>query len=112
MVGKENGKVCGIKGKRGKGSFILYINKWIACTDDQIELWEDTLACLGAKPVVKSSTPSVFCSIRSSGNKLALFILNLHSCPQSTTVTIYLEGKEQTIENIRLKPMEVKMLKL
>ncbi len=112
MVGRDNSKVCGIKGKRGKGNFIFSIARWITCTKDQIELWEDMLENLGAKPIVRSSNPSIICSIRSNGTKSALFVLNLHSCAQSTSVTVYLDGKEQTLENVKLKPMEVKMIKL
>lgn len=112
IVGRDNGKACGIRGKRGKGNFIFSIARWITCTNDQIELWEDMLASLGAKPVVKSSNPSVFCTVSSNGKKSALFVLNLHSCKQKTSVTICLDGKEQTIENIELGAMGVKMLKL
>ncbi len=112
IVGRDNGKVCGIKGKRGNGSFIFYVGKWLTCTLDQIKLWEDMLGSLGAKPVVKSSNPSIICAIRSNEKKSALFVLNLHSCPQSTSVTIYKDGNEQVIENIRLKAMGAIMIKL
>lgn len=105
---------AGFDMKVGKGRVIYLAASWMMKTFDQANMMEYLLLQLGAKPTVKSSNRNIFTSLIADkdGHKV-LFVMNLYSSPQDTTVLIYDESGNPAEEyTMQLGAMEVKTLDL
>ena len=81
-------------------------------TFDQAVMLEHLLERLDVRPCVASSNRNLFTSLwTDESGRRELFIMNLYSGAQSTTVHVY-AGGERIFEDLKFDPMEVKAIEL
>lgn len=100
----------GIRGSRGKGSFIYLCADWNTTILEQRDLLTELLSTAGAEPVLSCSNPAVCWTVRRWGQQEAIFLINLHHGILKTSVTRYANGKTAPLGNFTLKPLEVRMI--
>ncbi len=102
---ERSGDVMCYQAHYGKGEFIFFGAAWTHTTAVQAASLRFLLEKLGTTPHLTNSNPFVFAVVR--GN--FLFLCNLSTCHQETTVTIRHTGKSY---KRNLSPMNVEVIKL
>ncbi|MDR1598712.1 MAG: hypothetical protein LBS11_02385 [Oscillospiraceae bacterium] len=98
----------------GGGEVRVLLGTWILRTFSQIEMLEDQLEAVGARPRVESSNRNVWLAVlkEDGGQRRILFIMNLYSSPQSTRDKAYVDGLAVDVGTVSLAAMEVKAISI
>lgn len=106
------GHVLGFETAYGAGKLIWFGGVWEMSTFDQAVMLEHLLERLDVRPCVASSNRNLFTSLwTDESGRRELFVMNLYSGAQSTTVHVY-AGGERVFEDLKFEPMEVKAIEL
>ena len=106
MANARTGEVFGWWQKAGRGEVCLFGTTFDYSLFGQAEMLEKILARLGARPFVRSANRNVPVETHIlEDGRLAVFALNLHSSPQTTTLLA--PGGATLAAEVRLAPMEV-----
>ena len=113
LFDRRTAKPLGAAFTVGEGNIRAMSASWILQTFDQARMLENVLTEMGAKPTLEFSNRNIWGIVRRTPEGKAIaFAMNLYSGAQSTDMTVYIDGKKQTLGNIELKPMEVRAIKL
>ncbi|MBO4886218.1 MAG: beta-galactosidase [Clostridia bacterium] len=105
-------RVLGFELRVGKGTLIWFGGLWEMSGFPQAQMMERFLEKLGAKPCVSSSNRNVFTALWTDDNgRRMLFALNPYSGAQRTRLHVF-EGGELELEEMTLRPMEVRSVSL
>jgi beta-galactosidase len=98
----------------GGGKVIWLGFQWRHTKFEHTEMLRYLLEELGCdKPLIRSSNPNVWTSLRSNGKNHMLFVMNLLSSTLCTEIEVKLKNSEyQKIDALELRPMEVKVFDL
>lgn len=106
------GKTVGFEMAVGVGKMIWFAGTWEMKTFDQARMLEHFMEMLGGKPCVESSNRNIFTTLWTDDDgRRIVFAMNLYSSRQKTDLHIH-TGKECSICDIQLAPMEVKYFEL
>ena len=108
---ERSGEVIGAEIKRGRGRMIWLGAQFRYQMFCEAAMMEALAMRLGAKPAVECSNRNVFTALWSDGERRMLFLINLHSAPQSTDIRV-LHGEPAAFDGITLGAMEVKTILL
>lgn len=104
----RTGETFGWWQKAGAGEVCFFGTTFDYATFPQAVMLERILERMGARPVTASSNRNVLVEthVHPSGSRL-VFVSNLHASPQSTTVTLFRDGKPFFERSVSLEPMQV-----
>ncbi|MBO5215341.1 MAG: beta-galactosidase [Clostridia bacterium] len=107
----EDGKIVGFRKKLDKGEIVYLGGSWLTMNFIQAQMLENVLNRLGASACVENSNRTIFSTLFTHGDKRGVFLLNLYTGKQSTSVKIH-AGKTVDLGEITLDPMQVKFIVL
>ena len=102
----------GFKLKKGKGKVVYLGGQWKTTDAVQVRALEKVLADLGAKQCVEHDNPSVYATLLSDGQRSAVFLINLYTGKQKSSVRVHTVGGTVDLGIITLAPCEVKYVEL
>lgn len=107
-------EICWRKRFENGGQVIWLGLQWIHAVNQHSAMLKYLLKEMGCiKPVVDCDNPNVWVSLRSNGDKKALFLMNLMSAKMSGTVKIKTgHGNYLNAGAFQLSPMEVKVIEI
>lgn len=98
----------------GGGKAIFLGMSWSHAMRQHQELVRDLLFCLGVRPKVICSNSSIWTSLRTRGNRSAIFLMNLFTSPAETDLTCRPRSRGSMVQlgHHHLAPMSVKYIEL
>ena len=97
----------------GGGEAVLLSFKWVHSMHEHERMLKTLLMRLGCRPVIQGSNPNVWTALWTAGEKRLLFLLNLFSGRQETSVSITTtDGRTIPAGTHALDPVTVKVIEL
>lgn len=111
---RGGGVLCWQKATPNGGAAIVLGLRYLHAMREHERMLAALLQRLGAAPVLASSNPNVWCTLRTAGSRSVLFALNLYSAPLSCELRCKPAWSQDWIDLGRqeLAPMEVRPLLL
>lgn len=108
----EGNKTLGFALQKGKGKVYYLGGHWLTKDAVQVRALEKVLHELGAQPCVEHSNPSVYATLLSDGAKSAVFVINLYTGTQQSSIIVHHQGKTVDLGMMELAPAEVRYIEL
>lgn len=108
----HNEKIFGFSKDYNKGKIIFIGGDWITTRFDVVQMVENIMEELGAKPSVYHSNRTIYTTLFEGKDKVGVFLMNLWTGKQKSNFTVYFGNKEIYLGEIEFGPMEVKFVTL